>query len=132
MPLPTQDLATLFRSPITIGVIAISIFLFFVWSTTPSSVPDLPGPCGWPLVGSLFQRGIDPASTYYQWSKIYGPVFRIRLGNKWVVVINDAECGEELLGSSQYGAVFQSRPMVSIVRSCKFRMSKLVTVSLIH
>ncbi|KAH0583293.1 hypothetical protein H2248_011167 [Termitomyces sp. 'cryptogamus'] len=107
-----QDPAPLLSSPITIGILTVlTVFLFLSWSTAPLTSLDLPGPRGWPIVGSLFQRGSDPADTYHQWSKIYGPVFKMRLGNKWVVVINDAECGEELLGSSQYGAVFQSRPM---------------------
>lgn len=99
-------------TPAVATVLLVSIiFLALVWSTTPLTAPDLPGPRGWPIVGSLFQRGRDPADTYHQWSKIYGPVFRVRLGNKWVVVINDAETGEELLASSRYGAIFQSRPM---------------------
>ncbi|KAG6812789.1 hypothetical protein H0H92_000421 [Tricholoma furcatifolium] len=103
---------SLLSSPITIGIlVVVLVFVAIAWSTNPPTAPDLPGPRGWPIVGSLFQRGSDPADTYHQWSKIYGPVFRMRLGNKWVMVVNDAESGEELLGSSQYGAVFQSRPM---------------------
>jgi len=48
------------------------------------------------------------------WSKIYGPVFKIRLGNRWVVIVNGAEAGDELIASAQYGALFQSRPRVRI------------------
>jgi len=85
------------------------------WSLSPSAqAPDLPGPRGWPVVGSLFQRGSDPAHTYHMWSKIYGPVFKIRLGNRWVVIVNGAEAGDELIASAQYGALFQSRPRVLI------------------
>ncbi|KAG6908403.1 hypothetical protein DXG01_004764 [Tephrocybe rancida] len=112
MSIPAQDLTSLLSSPAALGVVAIvAIASVLAWSAAPSSAPNLPGPRGWPIVGSLFQRGSDPADTYHRWSKLYGPVFKMRLGNKWVVVINDAESGEELLGSSQYGAVFQSRPM---------------------
>ncbi|GLB41407.1 hypothetical protein LshimejAT787_1000070 [Lyophyllum shimeji] len=93
-------------------LLVVLVFLVLAWSTLPPGpAPDLPGPRGWPLVGSLFHRGRDPADTYHRWSRIYGPVFRMRLGNRWVIVINDAETGEELLGSSRYGAIFQSRPM---------------------
>lgn len=35
----------------------------------------------------------------------------MRLGNKWVVVINDAAAGDELLASAKYGSIFQSRPV---------------------
>ncbi|KAG5644196.1 hypothetical protein DXG03_008859 [Asterophora parasitica] len=110
----TYDPSSITNSPaVLVLLLAVLIFAALAWSSTPSNAPDLPGPRGWPIVGSLFQRGKDPADTYHQWSKIYGPVFRMRLGNRWVVVINDAESGEELLGSSRYGAAFQSRPMVS-------------------
>jgi hypothetical protein len=107
---------SLFSSPLFVtGVSIAAIVSLIAWSATPSGPePDLPGPRGWPIVGSLFQRGPDPAHTYHMWSKIYGPVFKIRLGNRWVVVVNGAEAGDELLASAQYGALFQSRPRVRI------------------
>ncbi|KAF9460352.1 cytochrome P450 [Collybia nuda] len=93
-----------------VGLVTI-VFGLIIWSTAPENIPDLPGPRGWPIVGSLFQRGSDSADTYHRWSKIYGPVFRVRLGYKWVVVINSADAADELLASSAYAAVFQSRPV---------------------
>ena len=108
---------SLFSSPLFVtGVILAAIVGLIAWSVTPATPePDLPGPRGWPIVGSLFQRGRDPAHTYHMWSKIYGPVFKMRLANRWVVVVNGAEAGDELLASAQYGALFQSRPKVRIL-----------------
>ncbi|KAG6829804.1 hypothetical protein H0H87_010108 [Tephrocybe sp. NHM501043] len=124
-----QNSSSLLSSPILAGTLVfLFIFLVLVWFTAPPTAPDLPGPRGWPIVGSLFQRGSDPAETYHQWSKIYGPVFRMRLGNRWVMVINDAECGEELLGSSQYGAVFQSRPMLHTLKKLLGGSKKAITL----
>ncbi|RDB27726.1 3-hydroxyphenylacetate 6-hydroxylase [Hypsizygus marmoreus] len=94
------------------GVVFFCIVVPLVaWVSKPEKVPDLPGPKGWPIVGSLFSRGSDPAETYRQWCKIYGPVFRVRLGNKYVVVINTADAGDELLASAAYASTFQSRPV---------------------
>jgi hypothetical protein len=103
-------------SPLFItGVILAAIIALIAYTTTPPTPePDLPGPRGWPIVGSLFQRGSDPSHTYHMWSKIYGPVFKMRLANRWVVVVNGAEAGDELLASAQYGAIFQSRPSVGL------------------
>lgn len=122
MSLPTESItASLLESPLALGALIFAAVLGLVsWSTTPPHAPDLPGPWGWPIVGNLFQRGTDPADTYHKWSKIYGPVFRIRLGNKWVIVINGAEAADELLASPQYGSVFQSRPMVNIMHLYEF------------
>ncbi|KAG6816077.1 hypothetical protein H0H87_008805 [Tephrocybe sp. NHM501043] len=112
MYIQLQDAVSFLNSPLTATVLCVvAVFIVLAWSTVPSTVPDLPGPRGWPIVGSIFQRGSDPAETYLQWSKIYGPVFRVRLGDKWVIVINSADSVEELLVSSQYAATFQSRPM---------------------
>ena len=100
-----------FSSPLF--VILAAIVGWIAWSVTPPTPePDLPGPRGWPIVGSLFQLGRDPAHTYHMWSKIYGPVFKIRSANRWVVVVNGAVAGDELLASAKYGALFQSRPKV--------------------
>jgi hypothetical protein len=110
-----QLLSGAFQTTIIVVLVLTCVVLpILAWITQPSSVPDLPGPRGWPIVGSYFQRGSDPAETYRQWSKIYGPVFRVRLGNKYVVVINSADAGDELLASSAYASTFQSRPVVSI------------------
>ncbi|KAG6864890.1 hypothetical protein C0991_006505 [Blastosporella zonata] len=103
MSIQAQDATSFLNSPLTASALCVlTVFLSLAWSATPSTAPDLPGPRGWPIVGSLFQRGCDPAETYRQWSKIYGPVFRVRLGYKWVIVINSADSVEELLVSSEY------------------------------
>jgi hypothetical protein len=102
--------------PVLVGLTGAVLltFLALVWATRPiTPEPKLPGPKGYPIVGNLFQRGSDPADTYHKWSKIYGPVFKIRLGNQWSVVINSAKAGDELLTASCNAPTFQSRPAVS-------------------
>jgi cytochrome P450 len=86
------------------------VVTYIVYSSTPALVPDLPGPRGWPLVGSLFFRGIDPADTFQKWVAIYGPVFRLRLGNQWIVVVNGADAADELMASPQFATSTLSRP----------------------
>nr|AIO05498.1 putative cytochrome P450 monooxygenase 1 [Hypsizygus marmoreus] len=111
------------------AVILSSLLGLFYWTTTPSTAPNLPGPCGWPIVGNYFQRGADPAVTYHRWSKIYGPVFRLRLGYKWVVVFNTADAAEELLASSAHAATFQSRPVpYSMGKLFKEASKKTITI----
>ena len=98
---------------ITTAFVVIALLAIIITSQPDTPTPSLPGPPGWPIVGNLFQRGAEPAETYRQWAKTYGDVFKIRLGSKWVVVINSAEAGDELLSGSTYAAIFQSRPIVS-------------------
>ncbi|HSW12052.1 MAG TPA: cytochrome P450 [Solimonas sp.] len=56
------------------------------------SLPDLPGPRGWPLLGNLPQ--IRPAQMHQQlerWAGRYGSLYRIRFGSKPLLVISDIE-----------------------------------------
>ncbi|CAG9957483.1 unnamed protein product [Clonostachys rosea f. rosea IK726] len=46
-------------------------------------IPNLPGPRGYPLLGSLPSlRGKIPAEEYRQWAKRYGNVFQLQLGTR--------------------------------------------------
>lgn len=56
----------------------------------PRRIEDLPGPRGWPLLGQLTQ--IDPARLHQNleaWGRTFGPLYRIRLGRRRIVVVGD-------------------------------------------
>ncbi|KAF4119959.1 3-hydroxyphenylacetate 6-hydroxylase [Geosmithia morbida] len=54
-------------------------------------IPNLPGPRGWPLVGSLpYLSSRIPAEEYRRWASRYGDVFQVQLGNTTTVVVNSA------------------------------------------
>jgi hypothetical protein len=117
MPFVDTALTYAVEHPTTAGLIilgaGLSAYIIHASSPPLSMTPTLPGPRGWPLVGSFFSRGRDPAETYRLWSKIYGPVFKDRLGASYVVVINGADEADELLADPKYAAATMSRPAVS-------------------
>lgn len=80
-----------------------------LYSATKRPRIHLPGPRGWPYVGNLFQLGEDAAQTYYAWSKQYGPVYKVQLGEREVVIINSAQAAKELL--TDLGNIYISRPL---------------------
>lgn len=80
-----------------------------LYSTFKRPKIALPGPRGWPYVGNLFQLGEDAAQTYYKWSKQYGPVYKVQLGEREVVIINSARAAKELL--TDLGSIYISRPL---------------------
>ncbi len=54
----------------------------------PRRIADLGGPRGWPLLGNLPQ--IDLATFHQQlegWAKIHGPLYRLRIGPRNVLVV---------------------------------------------
>jgi hypothetical protein len=50
--------------------------------TEQAKINGLPEVPGWPLFGSLIELGERHAKVAQEWSKKYGPVFQVRLGNK--------------------------------------------------
>jgi phenylacetate 2-hydroxylase len=71
-------------SPI-IGVAILSILYVFwkyLYNTDIPKIKGIPEIPGWPLFGSLIELGEYHAKVAQDWSKKYGPVFQVRLGNR--------------------------------------------------
>ncbi|KAJ7664419.1 putative cytochrome P450 phenylacetate 2-hydroxylase [Mycena polygramma] len=76
-------------------------------SSAPHRV-KLPGPAGQPVVGNLFQMRTGHARSLAHWTKLYGGIFRLALGEREAVIINTyADMNKTLV---QQGGAFQSRP----------------------
>jgi cytochrome P450 len=59
---------------------------------SPRTIDSLPGPRPWPLVGNLAQmRTWRVHQDVENWSKQYGPMFKIRLGREQVLVLASHE-----------------------------------------
>ena len=59
-------------------------------------VKGFSGPFNWPVVGNIPDIKYNAAEKYREWSKIYGDVYQIQLGNVPVIVVNSADadrCG---------------------------------------
>lgn len=71
-------------------------------------VPGMKGPPGLPLIGNLLAIRNDAASKYKEWSKTYGDVYQVQMGNVPIVVVNSAKAAKALwVGQSQ---ALSSRP----------------------
>jgi len=65
-------------------------------------IAQLPGPPGLPLVGNLLQLSTEKLHQIFeQWSEQYGPIYKIKLGSRPVVILTGPE-------SIQY--VLKNRP----------------------
>jgi hypothetical protein len=61
-------------------------------SLTPRSFEDLPGPRPWPLVGSAFQVQFEQIHLDFErWAHMYGPIYKVQLGARKMLVISDHE-----------------------------------------
>lgn len=61
---------------------AIYVIIKYLNHTDTPKIKNLPEVPGLPLFGSLLKFGSDHATAAYNYSKTYGPVFQVRLGNR--------------------------------------------------
>lgn len=104
--LSSESLATV---PLFVWLSATLVVGHILYTAVKRPKINLPGPRGWPYVGNLFQLGEDAAQTYYKWSKRYGPVYKVQLGEREVIIINSAQASKELL--TDLGSIYISRPL---------------------
>ncbi|XP_032069186.1 cytochrome P450 2K1-like [Thamnophis elegans] len=72
-----------------------------------------PGPRTIPILGNLHMMDLKrPHQTMIEWSKVYGPIFRIKLGFQEMVVLTGYETVKEALVNQ--ADAFADRPIVPI------------------
>jgi len=60
----------------------------FSSSAWPRRIADLDGPRGWPLLGNLLQLDLPQLHEQLErWAKIYGPLYRLRIGQREALVV---------------------------------------------
>ncbi|OQU96335.1 hypothetical protein CLAIMM_02433 [Cladophialophora immunda] len=102
----TQNIPLGVLAPAVLSLIAFVVYELVRWS---ARVPGFKGPPGAPIVGNLLQiRHKDAPEQYRQWSRKYGPVYQIQLGNIPVLVINSAAAAKAILNQNSHAT--SSRP----------------------
>ncbi|KFZ11729.1 hypothetical protein V502_07431 [Pseudogymnoascus sp. VKM F-4520 (FW-2644)] len=87
---------------------AIYLFIKYLNQTDTPKIKNLPEVPGLPLFGSLLKFGSDHATAAYNYSKTYGPVFQVRLGNRRIVFANTFDSVRHLWITNQSALI--SRP----------------------
>lgn len=72
-------------------------------------VKEFTGPPDWLLVGNIPDIKYNAAEKYREWSKTYGAVYQIQLGNEPVIVVNSAASAREIFGANSQA--LSSRPV---------------------
>jgi len=59
---------------------------------------ELPGPRGWPLVGSAFELDLNRLHlTFERWAREYGPAYRFQMGRDRSLVVSSPELAQQVL-----------------------------------
>ncbi|KAI9370948.1 3-hydroxyphenylacetate 6-hydroxylase [Aspergillus egyptiacus] len=95
---------------LTIAAFAVPVLYIIIneFIRASARIPGFKGPCGLPLIGNLAQIRKNAAEQYRIWSKTYGPVYQIQLGNIPILVINSAASAKVLFGHN--AQALSSRP----------------------
>ncbi|KAJ4182815.1 hypothetical protein NW759_017109 [Fusarium solani] len=90
-------------------VIAPLIYLFINELVRHNArISNLQGPPGLPLIGNIWDIHINAAEKYREWSRKYGKVYQIQLGNIPIVVVNSASAARTIFGAN--AQALSSRP----------------------
>ncbi|CAN7995742.1 unnamed protein product, partial [Ixodes hexagonus] len=109
-----EDYASLARDVglVLVVTLVVTVLCFNKWTYAPNkSLP--PGPRGIPVLGYLPFLGSSLQVTFKKLADTYGPIVRVRLGSKDVVVLNDLDTIKEGLNTDEV----LSRPTDFLLRS---------------
>lgn len=71
-------------------------------------VKGFDGPVGLPLIGNIWDIRKNAAEKYREWSKRFGGVYQVQLGNVPIIVVNDAASAKVIFGN--HSQALASRP----------------------
>ncbi|KAF4306251.1 Cytochrome P450 [Botryosphaeria dothidea] len=93
------------------AIAVISAIYFLIRLLNRTDVPKIKGLAeipGYPIFGSLIELGNNHAKVAREWSKKYGPVFQVRMGNRRIIFANTFDSVRQLWITNQSALI--SRP----------------------
>ncbi|XP_054858742.1 cytochrome P450 1A5-like [Eublepharis macularius] len=78
------------------------------WKRIPQGLKPLPGPVGYPIIGSMLEVGKNPHLSLTEMSKKYGDVMKVHIGMRPVLVLSGLETTKQAL--VRQGGDFMGRP----------------------
>ena len=104
----TLLLGEMFALPVAITFLA-TFIAYCLYQDYKRSKGLPPGPPALPLIGNLHQAPTEyPWKVFQQWTKQYGPIFRLKFGMQTVIVLGDHETVHDLL--DKRSNIYSSRP----------------------
>ena len=90
-------------------VIPVSYIVYNEYVRYSRRIKGFSGPTNWLLVGNIPDIKYNAAEKYREWSRQYGAVYQIQLGNEPVIVVNSAEAAKKIFGGNSQA--LSSRPV---------------------
>lgn len=108
-PHATYDIEHHSNNMIYLGAVIVVLVLLILLHDRSRDRGLPPGPPRLPIIGNLLQvPQQDPWRVYQQWSKIYGPIFSMRVGLNTIIMLGNSTTADDLL--NKRSAIYSSRP----------------------
>lgn len=108
------------------GLFALTVYIsVYSLRGNGTSLPLPPGPRGIPVVGSLPFLDPELHSYFSTLAKIYGPVFKLRLGTKLGIVVTSPDAAKEVL--KDHDVTFANRDVLAAGRAGTYGGADLVS-----
>ncbi|KAI7159753.1 Phenylacetate [Hortaea werneckii] len=117
-PEQQQSLLGLLTSPTVLPFFLLAVLYTAIRVLDSTDVPEiknLPKIPGLPILGNLHQLGQYHARVAQEWSKKYGPVFQVRMGNRRIIFANTFDSVRNLWITNQSALI--SRPKLHTFHS---------------
>jgi cytochrome P450 len=100
-------------------IFTLSCYAIWIYTKTNKRISPLPpGPRGIPLAGNLLSLNPDLHSYFAGLAQIYGPIFKLRLGNKVGIVVTSPSLAREVL--KDHDVTFANRDVPEAVRAATY------------
>ncbi|XP_057965739.1 flavonoid 3'-monooxygenase CYP75B137-like [Malania oleifera] len=104
--------------PLVLAAVAVSRYVWIFSKKTFGAPPSPPGPLGLPVVGNLPFLDAELHTYFAGLAQAYGPVIKLRLGNKIVVVISSPAAAREVL--KEHDAIFANRDVPAAAAAASY------------
>ncbi|KAI5391549.1 hypothetical protein KIW84_076386, partial [Lathyrus oleraceus] len=99
------------------------LLIFFRKHKTTKHFP--PGPKGLPIIGNLHQLDLLNISVQLaDFSKIYGPIFSLKLGSRQAIVVSSSEIAKEIFKKNDH--TFSDRPQLYSQQKLSYNGSEVL------
>ncbi|PHU28422.1 hypothetical protein BC332_00515 [Capsicum chinense] len=110
-----------------LGIIALLWFLWLFINKSKKGLPPLPpGPKALPLIGNLLSLNPELHTYLASLSQTYGPICRLWLGKKFVVIITSPSLAREVLKDQH--TIFSNRDMPATAREASYGGQDIVWI----
>lgn len=112
------DILSSYSALIALASVLTVLYHYIVpWIRDRDKLPLPPGPPTIPIIGNLHQMSLTyPWKQHTEWTKKYGPIFRLKAGKDTIIILGTMKAARDLL--DKRSRIYSSRPRSVMAGEC--------------